>query len=314
MISVIVPIYKAEAHLRKCLDSITGQTYRDLQIILVNDGSPDNSGSICEEYAEKDSRIVVIQKENGGVSAARNTGLEAADGEWIGFVDADDWIEPDLYEYLLGMADAHQADVVQCAVAMECGEKSAVLYSVQGDTGVVLSKESLRSFSGSVWNKLYRRGIVKDLRFDRAYSIGEDYLFNAEVLAQTNRVVFASFPKYHYTVLDDSSSHVVPTLKMLRSIRETSLLAVEKVKDMPVLREWFSAELVRNNQDICSKIVRFPRQEFEALKKEIRQEFRRDVAETVSNRELSAMDRAKLFLIAWMWWAYRLLLLASKKL
>ena len=96
-ISVIVPVYKVEPYLRKCLDSIINQTYRNLQIILVDDGSPDNCGAICDEYASKDSRIEVIHEENGGVSAARNAGLKLAAGDYIGWVDSDDWIEPDMY-------------------------------------------------------------------------------------------------------------------------------------------------------------------------------------------------------------------------
>ena len=97
-ISVIVPVYKVEPYLRKCLDSIVNQTYRNLQIILVDDGSPDNCGKICDEYAARDRRIEVIHQENGGISAARNAGLNLADGDYIGWVDSDDWIEPEMYE------------------------------------------------------------------------------------------------------------------------------------------------------------------------------------------------------------------------
>ena len=96
-ISVIVPVYKVEQYLRKCLDSIVNQTYCNLEIILVDDGSPDSCGAICDEYVTKDGRVNAIHKENRGVSSAKNTGLSAATGEWVGWVDADDWIEPDMY-------------------------------------------------------------------------------------------------------------------------------------------------------------------------------------------------------------------------
>ena len=102
-ISVIVPVYKVEPYLRKCLDSIVGQTYQNLEIILVDDGSPDKCGEICDEYARRDERIQVIHQENGGVSAARNAGLKKVTGEWIGWIDPDDWAEPDMFEYLLKM-------------------------------------------------------------------------------------------------------------------------------------------------------------------------------------------------------------------
>ncbi|HCI64916.1 MAG TPA: glycosyl transferase, partial [Clostridiales bacterium] len=102
LISVIVPVYRVEAFLPRCLDSIRGQTYKNLEIILVDDGSPDNCGKICDEYAEMDSRIRVIHKKNGGLSSARNAGLDVAVGDYIGFVDSDDWIAPEMYETLLG--------------------------------------------------------------------------------------------------------------------------------------------------------------------------------------------------------------------
>jgi len=100
LISVIIPVYEVEAFLHKCIDSVIGQTYRELEIILVDDGSPDNCGDVCDEYAAVDSRIKVIHKQNGGLSDARNAGLDAASGEFIGFVDSDDHIEPDMFECL----------------------------------------------------------------------------------------------------------------------------------------------------------------------------------------------------------------------
>lgn len=104
LISVIVPVYKVEEYLARCVDSILGQTYRNLEILLVDDGSPDRCGEICEEYAARDTRIRVIHKENGGLSSARNAAIDVAQGEYLGFVDSDDWIEPETYEALLEMA------------------------------------------------------------------------------------------------------------------------------------------------------------------------------------------------------------------
>ena len=121
LISVIVPVYKVEAYLRRCLDSIVNQTDRNLEIILVDDGSPDHSGAICDAYAKRDRRIRVIHKVNGGVSSARNAGLEAASGEYIGWVDSDDWIENDMFEYLKNLAVTCQADVAQCGRYWENG-------------------------------------------------------------------------------------------------------------------------------------------------------------------------------------------------
>ena len=112
LISVIVPVYNVEKYLGKCVDSILAQTYENLEIILVEDGTKDNSGAICDAYAAKDSRIRVIHKENGGLSSARNAGMDIARGEYFGFVDSDDWIEPKMYETLLNLAEKYHADLV----------------------------------------------------------------------------------------------------------------------------------------------------------------------------------------------------------
>ena len=116
LISVIVPVYNIEAYLRKCIDSILAQTYTNLEIILVDDGSTDNSGEICNEYAAKDARIRVIHKGNGGLSSARNTGIDIATGKYIGFVDSDDYLAPDMYEKLLGAIVNNHADISVCNV------------------------------------------------------------------------------------------------------------------------------------------------------------------------------------------------------
>jgi len=119
MISVIVPVYKVEQYLRQCIESILNQTYQDLEILLIDDGSPDRCGIICEEYAKKDPRIKVFHTENHGLSAARNVGLQIAKGEYIGFVDSDDWIEPDMYEILLRRLEETDTDISVCEIWRE---------------------------------------------------------------------------------------------------------------------------------------------------------------------------------------------------
>ena len=117
LVSVIVPVYRAEKYLERCILSIVGQTFRNIEIILVDDGSTDSSGSICDEYAARDNRIRVIHKSNGGLSDARNAGLEICRGEYIGFVDSDDYIELDMYEVLYKFAIVHRLDVCMCSSA-----------------------------------------------------------------------------------------------------------------------------------------------------------------------------------------------------
>ena len=203
-ISVIVPVYKVEPYLRECVDSIINQTYKNLEIILVDDGSPDNCGAICDEYAAQDSRVRVIHKENGGVSSARNAGIEAATGDYIGFVDSDDWIEKDMFETLLTALVNANADmcICNCADETESGERIPTEYPLSSE---ILSKREvlkrlIRPGGGvyaGVWNKLYKASILKNHRFmvGRRY---EDELISHHVINECESVVTISDVLYHY--------------------------------------------------------------------------------------------------------------------
>lgn len=181
LISVIVPVYKAEPFLYRCVDSILNQTYRNLEVILVDDGSPDRSGAICDEYAANDSRIRVIHKENGGVSTARNAGLDMCTGAYICFVDSDDYILPKMYEKMLAVALEHQVDICMCQWTGElsCGTQTNDIDKIdQSIMGKKRTSEIARFFyKGSyedvtavvVWNKLYRAEIFENLRFDGCF-------------------------------------------------------------------------------------------------------------------------------------------------
>ena len=147
LISVIVPVYKVEKYLDKCVQSIVNQTCKNLEIILVDDGSPDNCGAMCEAWAEKDSRIKVIHKENGGLSDARNAGLAVATGDWVAFVDSDDWVAEEMFARLLNAAKNHQADISACNVQfVEEGQLPDAPY-VSGETVCLTPKEAIRGFS-----------------------------------------------------------------------------------------------------------------------------------------------------------------------
>lgn len=202
-ISVIVPVYRVEKYLDKCVKSIVNQTYENLEIILVDDGSPDNCPAICDEWAKKDSRIKVIHKENGGVSSARNAALKIASGEFIGFVDSDDWIEPDMYESLLKRIDETDSSIALCSY-----------YSVEttGDTKAhrcisdkdKLGRDDYLRFivlggdGGYIWNRLYRADIVKEVSFDENIWYSEDLLFNFKTALISKSVAVLDEPEYHY--------------------------------------------------------------------------------------------------------------------
>ena len=203
-ISVIVPVYNCEPYLPACLDSILNQTYSDLEIIVVDDGSTDGSPAICDAYTQKDARIRVIHQENQGVSVARNTGLDIASGEFIAFVDSDDTLEPDMYQLLMELAQTHQADIAHC------GYKKVRLDGSSKDvcgTDVLLVQDSAEAskcllrgqyFVGSPWNKLYKRHLFQDIRFDPTLKNNEDILVNVLVFQKAIKLVFWDAPKYHY--------------------------------------------------------------------------------------------------------------------
>lgn len=201
-ISVIVPVYKVEEYLPKCLDSIINQTYKNLEIILVDDGSPDNSGKICDEYAEKDNRIKVIHKENGGVARARNAGLDAASGDYIGFVDSDDWIEKDMYELLMENAKAYDADISMCGETVY--EKGVCVSKREAERTEVIDKTGTKKRvvvggnMGLIWNKLIKSSALNNIRFNEKYDCSEDLLFMYEVIGNINKTVITNIPKYNY--------------------------------------------------------------------------------------------------------------------
>lgn len=207
-ISVIVPVYKVEPYLRKCLDSIVGQTYQNLEIILVDDGSPDGCGPICDEYAARDGRIKVIHKKNGGVSSARNAGLDAAAGDWIAWVDPDDWIEKDMFQYLWEGALRRRADAAVCGMRMT-GARSP-LVSAYREERVFDRPQALgellgnKSIAPSCCNKLTRRTLWEGLRFSDL-RIGEDLLTMGRLLDRADTVVCLPEVKYNYLARPESA-------------------------------------------------------------------------------------------------------------
>lgn len=200
LVSIIVPIYNVERYLNKCIDSIINQTLSNIEIILVNDGSTDNCGRIIDEYANRDSRIVIIHKENGGQSSARNKGLDIAKGKYIGFVDSDDWIDHNMYENLYREIEESNSDICVCSrrAYSETGELSN-----QIDLPVEefrFDKNSLQDYIVNrlfykhtvvVWNKIYKREIIEEnsIRFEDVSYVGsEDALFNYKILCNANKI------------------------------------------------------------------------------------------------------------------------------
>lgn len=201
LVSVIVPIYNKEIYLNRCLDTICNQSYSNIEIILINDGSSDNSLNICEEYSKADSRIRIINQENAGVSVARNIGMKESRGDYITFIDADDYVEPNYIEELVRGIKKYNVDFVQCGTIIN-DEK--VLYCQDQEMIFSNNKEVTidflgRGMSGTIWDKLYKKELLEDLQFDEKYNKNEDTLFVLEVVKKANTFVRIGLPLYHYT-------------------------------------------------------------------------------------------------------------------
>lgn len=221
-ISVIVPIYRVEKYLPACIDSILNQTFTDFELILVDDGSPDRCPAICDEAAERDARVRVIHQANAGLSAARNAGIEIAHGEWLGFVDSDDYIAPQFYEKLYQTAQRTDADCVMCSVQNvdESGKSiDSALMRVADE--VKTGQEVLQKIGRddvtpylTAWNKLYRRKLFNTLRYPAGRQ-NEDVFVFAELFCQVQRAACVAEPLYFYRKRIDSIMNSAVTLRNL---------------------------------------------------------------------------------------------------
>ena len=205
MISVIVPVYRVEAYLKRCVDSIRAQTLKDLEIILVDDGSPDRSGELCDQYAVLDGRIRVIHQNNGGPSAARNAGIEICRGEYVCFVDGDDEIDPKMYGEMQKAILSGAYDLAICGYRKIADHEMSAEIEADDPACKRLSAEELWQevfgrLNNASWNKMYRRETIGDLRFPAEMTYGEDMLFNLMYLTRCKAGVLLDAPYYAYRI------------------------------------------------------------------------------------------------------------------
>ena len=209
-ITVIVPVYNVENYLRKCLDSIIAQTYKNIEIIVVNDGSTDASGQICQEYTQIDNRIVYIEKENGGLSEARNVGLDKMTGSYVTFIDSDDWAELDYVEILYKKIIEYQADISVGNYYSYNEDEETYYFHIYGDSYYekvydnisifenLYESQEMKSFALiSAWGKLYKAKLFDYLRFEKG-KLGEDGYFNQKMYLSVNKVVYLNKGLYAY--------------------------------------------------------------------------------------------------------------------
>ena len=243
LISIIVPVYKVEQYLPKCIESILAQTYRNLEILLVDDGSPDTCGAICDAYAAKDDRIQVIHKENGGLSSARNAGMDIARGEYFGFVDSDDWIEPEMYETLI-------SGILKYGAKVAYGGR----YDVDGMTGektIGLCPQKEECISGmemlgrvflwdncdsAAWDKLYHRSLFDEIRYPHGL-INEDIAIFYRLMELADKVAMCNKPLYNYLHRENSITTAKISDKTFHFVYHTDTIYPYIQKNHPELTD-----------------------------------------------------------------------------
>ncbi|WP_226620259.1 glycosyltransferase family 2 protein [Cytobacillus firmus] len=229
-VSVVVPVYKVEKYLHRCVDSVLNQTYTNLEIILVNDGSPDYCGEMIDSYAVKDSRIITVHKENGGLSDARNAGMEYVTGNYTMFVDSDDWLDVSMIEKLMNAITKYQADVVQSAFyyAYEDHLLYDNRYYSSNDSPVILNNKILmyelvknEKVKNFAWGKLYKTELIKDLPFKKGV-LFEDVFWAHKVMQRVETYVIVHQPHYYYLQRKDSivASYTPRNLDILEGLKE----------------------------------------------------------------------------------------------
>ena len=256
LISVIMPVYKTEeSHLRKAIESVINQSYRKLEIVLVDDGSPDQCGAICDAYAGTDNRIRVIHKKNGGVSSARNCGLETVTGDYIFFVDSDDTLKGNAMEVLFAIVQKTNADIVICSCkhVKEKNDDNAIYDGAYQCLKTVESAEAIKNLSynihvfdelepTAVWGKLYKKSAVQNLRFNEKMNVGEDFVFNYFAICKAKVVTYCNLKLYNYNFVETSlMNNKIYSPKLMRSFEELVKFA-ESQKNS----EYFDEVIVRS--------------------------------------------------------------------
>lgn len=255
-VSIIVPIYNVEQYLPKCIESLLEQTLQEIEIILVDDGATDRSSEICDIYALKDHRIKVIHKINGGLSDARNVGIEVAQGEYITFLDSDDWVEPNLYEYLYSLAKKEDADIAQCDYIEVYAEDIQIDFRQHIKETIHTGAEALGLLFGEeyvktvvVWNKLYRRILFEEIRFPKG-KVHEDEFTTYKVIHKANKLVNSNIPMVYYRQREGSI--------MAEGFNEKRLHVIEawEEKYLYLKQEGLEELALRTEANLCSTLKR----------------------------------------------------------
>ena len=280
-ITIVVPVYNVQAYLPKCMDSLLAQTFGEIEVILVDDGSTDASGAICDSYAEKDSRIRVVHQQNKGVSRARNAGIRLARGRYLGFVDSDDWVDRDFCRILYRVATDYGADIAVCSY-YEVGEQGELRCLASGDGGdavVYDCRDALKLLCGDslmrsyAWNKLFKREVFDGLLFPVDRTVYEDMAIMYKLFYRANRIVQLNVPLYYYLTrtgsILHSGFHPLAEYQFFLVMREWMLFLREK-NVFPEDQDWCETKVLERGTHVVNHISVFGRAfEFDAVCRDI---------------------------------------------
>lgn len=308
LISVIVPVYNVEKYLPKCVDSILNQTYRNLEVILVDDGTKDASDAICDAYAQKDPRVKVIHKENGGLSSARNAGIDIARGEYLGFVDSDDWIEPDMYETLLSLAEKY-------GVKMVCGGR----YDMDAATGkrtVGLCPEREEVITGEemcgrifLWDnvdsaavdKLYHRSLLENIRYPLG-KVCEDVPTTYRIALRAERIALCNKPFYNYFHRENSITTANLSDKTFHFAEHTKDIYEDICRNHPSIQnqaQYLRVRSLIHSIERVEQAKETDRHRFRGKCREDRRELRKHTGFFLTTPYLDGKAKIRTLMLAW---------------
>lgn len=277
LISIIIPVHNQEKHITRCLDSILNQTYSNIEIIVVNDGSTDNTAIFVDKIALSDNRVNVIHQKNAGPGSARNTALDHAKGEYIGFVDSDDFIESNMYQTMIDAALMHNADIVQCGYEHVSPDNISILWSnyveriIEGEYNCAHEYSAQKDINNFLWCKLIKRSVIGSKRFPPLFA-SEDTFFLIQVFCYCKRMVLINEHFYKYVQYDESLSRSSFSIKKMDVIKSGKLMHKYITQKFPDLACFWSLFIVLNSVKLYSKSAKL--KEFKALQDELIETFK----------------------------------------
>lgn len=287
LVSVVVPVYQAERYLPACVDSLLAQTYDALEILLVDDGSPDDCGALCDAYAARDARVRALHQENRGVSAARNAGTRAARGAYIAFVDADDWVEPDYIEYLLRLLLEQRADIAVCRCETDPGPQGPETMTLSGEEGLrALLYQKL--FDAGPWSKLYRADIPRAVPFPEGMFF-EDLAVTCRMFGQARRVAYSRRAVYHYRQTPEGTMGGRHVARLLDEGKAAEMMYAYVTSEHPALTQ---AAACRRFSACCQALLKLPEDGWETERAALWATIRRDRRRVLTDREARGKNRA----------------------